>query len=269
MRGAGHNFGIVTSFEANIYPDNKTYYYRTYEFSGDKLESLFKEMNDFYNNGTLSTNWLGAWGVYTVVSNVSETEATIVYVFVYAGPQAEGEPLFEPFDQLGPVSMVDGTIPYKEINDIMGGGVDSPLSERQIYDLFNKKIAEHPELGSTRVLHEGYAVEGVRNIKPEDSAYPLRDDYLLMYFDAIVEEGSGLDDFARQWGRETIDLWNAGQPQRKPTAYVNYAAGYESLQAMYGYEPWRLERLRHLKAKYDPQNRFAYYNPIIQPNSTS
>lgn len=74
MRGAGHNFGIVTSFEANIYPDNKTYYYRTYEFSGDKLESLFKEMNDFYNNGTLSTNWLGAWGVYTVVSNVSATE---------------------------------------------------------------------------------------------------------------------------------------------------------------------------------------------------
>ncbi|KAI1490987.1 hypothetical protein F5X96DRAFT_509465 [Biscogniauxia mediterranea] len=287
MRGAGHNFGIVTSFEANIYPDNKTYYYRTYQYTGDKLEPLFEEMNRFHNNGTLSTKWLGAFGVYTVVSDVSETEATIVYVFVYAGPESEAAPLFEPFDQLEPASMVDGTIPYEQINDAMGGGVDSPLcmpnrthfvgtaglqvynvtAERQIYDLFNSKVAEHPELGSTRVLHEGYAVAGVRAINPDDSAYPLRDDYLLMYFDAVAEPGSGLEDFARQWGRETIDLWNAGQPQRQPTAYVNYAGGYESLEAMYGYEPWRLERLRSLKAKYDPQNRFAYYNPIIPPNS--
>lgn len=75
MRGAGHNFGIVTSFEANIYPDhNKTYYYRTYEFTGDKLEALYEELNKFHNNGTLSTDWLGAWGVYTMDTSVSETE---------------------------------------------------------------------------------------------------------------------------------------------------------------------------------------------------
>lgn len=43
---------------------------------------------------------------------------------------------------------------------------------------------------------------------------------------------------------------------------MNYAAGYESLEAMYGFEVWRLDRLRELKAKYDPENRFAWYNPI-------
>lgn len=47
-----------------------------------------------------------------------------------------------------------------------------------------------------------------------------------------------------------------------PTAYVNYAAGYESLEARYGFEPWRLDRLRKLKSKYDPKNRFGWYNPI-------
>lgn len=75
---------------------------------------------------------------------------------------------------------------------------------------------------------------------------------------------SGLEDFAFQWARETEDLWNAGEGEwRKPTTYVNYAAGHESLESMYGYEPWRLEKLRALKAQYDPLNKFAYYNPIV------
>ncbi|KAI1209139.1 uncharacterized protein F4807DRAFT_467786 [Annulohypoxylon truncatum] len=283
MRGAGHNFGIVTSFEAKIYPDNKTYYYRTYEFTGDKLEPLFEELNKMYGNGSLSTKWFGTFGSYIMDTAVSKTEATIAWVFVYDGPQAEAEPLFKPFDSLGAASLTGGNIPYIEINDVLGGGLNSTLctpnqthvvgtaglqvynitTERQIYDLYNRKVAEHPELGSTRVVHEGYAVEGVRKIPAEDSAYPLRDDYLLMYFDTTLAPDSAFEDFAKAWARDTVNLWNAGQPERKPTAYVNYAAGYESLQAMYGYEPWRLERLRNLKAKYDPNNRFAYYNPII------
>ncbi|KAH8653816.1 hypothetical protein BX600DRAFT_553459 [Xylariales sp. PMI_506] len=285
MRGAGHNFGIVTSFEANIYPDNKTYYYRTYEFTGDKLEALFERLNTFHNNGTLSNKWLGAWGVYTMDTTVSETDAVIIWVFAYAGPEEEAVPLFAPFDQLDHVSLIDGNIPYKDVNDAMGGGINSTLceanrthvigtaglqvynltAERQIYDLFNSKVAQHPELGSTRVLHEGYSVLGVREINADDSAFPLRDDYLLMYFDAVPEPGSGLQDFARQWQLETVDLWNAGQPTRQPTAYVNYASGYESLEAMYGYESWRIERLQSLKAQYDPHNAFSYYNPIIPP----
>lgn len=58
-------------------------------------------------------------------------------------------------------------------------------------------------------------------------------------------------------------MWNDGQPGRKPTTYVNYAFGTEPLEQMYGHEPWRLEKLRSLKNKYDPFGRFNYYNPII------
>ena len=58
-------------------------------------------------------------------------------------------------------------------------------------------------------------------------------------------------------------MWNAGQPERLPTTYLNYAFGDESLESMYVHEPWRLEKLRALKAQYDPHNRLAYYNPII------
>lgn len=62
-----------------------------------------------------------------------------------------------------------------------------------------------------------------------------------------------------------MDLWNAGQPNRLPKTYVNYAQGYqyETLESVYGYESWRLERLRSLKATYDPENRFRFFVPIM------
>lgn len=44
--------------------------------------------------------------------------------------------------------------------------------------------------------------------------------------------------------------------------YVNYAHGDESLEEMYGYEAWRVTRLRELKAKYDPFGKFDFYAPI-------
>lgn len=134
------------------------------------------------------------------VDSINTIQAIIVWVFAYAGPESAAAPFLEPFDALDPATMIDGTIPYKDVNDAMGGGMNSTLcepnrihvvgtaglqvynvtTERQIYDLYNEKVTEHPELGTTRVLHEGYSVKGVRDYPSEDSAYPLRDDYLLM-----------------------------------------------------------------------------------------
>jgi hypothetical protein len=74
---------------------------------------------------------------------------------------------------------------------------------------------------------------------------------------------TGLDNVAIEWAHEIRDLWNAGQPERLPSTYVNYAFGDEPLDSMYGYEPWRLQRLRTLKAKYDPNNRFRFYNSFV------
>ena len=34
------------------------------------------------------------------------------------------------------------------------------------------------------------------------------------------------------------------------------------METIYGYEPWRLEKLRSLKKKYDPNGQFDYFNPI-------
>lgn len=137
-------------------------------------------------------------------------------------------------------------------------------TQRRIYDLYNVKARENPGLAGTAVLMEGYSVRGVRAVDPDSSAYPMRDDYLLMQTVVSYPPNASLDAAALEWAAQNSDLWNEGQPGRRPTMYVNYGAGTESLESIYGYEPWRLERLRVLKAAYDPHNKFDYYMPIIR-----
>jgi hypothetical protein len=58
-----------------------------------------------------------------------------------------------------------------------------------------------------------------------------------------------------------------GSESQKLRAYVNYAFGDETLPEMYGDEPWRLQKLRKLKKKYDPKGRFNFYAPIVGGSS--
>lgn len=77
MRGAGHNFGIVTSWDANIWEHNfSTYFIRTYQFAGESLEALIEEVNRFQGNGTLDPIWLASMGLFTTNTTVSQTEVT-------------------------------------------------------------------------------------------------------------------------------------------------------------------------------------------------
>lgn len=56
IQGAGHNFGIVTSFESKIYEitaENKRWAYETLIFTGDKLEQVFEVVKSQIEDGGL------------------------------------------------------------------------------------------------------------------------------------------------------------------------------------------------------------------------
>jgi hypothetical protein len=122
--------------------------------------------------------------------------------FAYAGPAADAEKLLAPFNKIGSISEESGDIPYPDIPSIQGTGLESDAcqpnrtyalstagtqvynltTERQIYDAFNAKIAQYPELVlSARVTHEGYSNKAVRSVDPASSAFPLREDFHLLY----------------------------------------------------------------------------------------
>jgi len=79
-----------------------------------------------------------------------------------------------------------------------------------------------------------------------------------MYADAA------LDAVAIPAGKEIRRLLVEGLGSTPFNAYVNYAFGDESVEEIYGHEKWRLEKLRAVKTKYDPSNKFHFYAPIVQ-----
>lgn len=136
-------------------------------------------------------------------------------------------------------------------------------TERKIYDRFNELAATYPELApNATVFYEGYSTKAVEEIADDSSAYPHRHEHHIVYFQInrpTTADNTTLREISTRWGEEVRDSWNEG---RLPATYVNYANGDESLESIYGYDSWRLEKLRELKAKYDPNNRFRYHVPI-------
>ncbi|PFH62259.1 hypothetical protein XA68_14390 [Ophiocordyceps unilateralis] len=282
MRGAGHNFGIVTSVQLKIYPRQvETWHYHNYVWAQDKLEDVFEALNEFQGEGDIPPLMGANFGQFSIEPSISQTEAVITWTFAYAGPADEAEALLEPFNAIEAISSSSGDVSYPQLlvaqgtnfessscssNPYIGGTANlqtyNVTAQRQIYHVLNERIALHPELAAgARVFYEGYASKATQEIDPDSTAYPHRDEYLVVFFASVVPQGQ--EGIVRELTREVRDLWNDGQPDRLPTTYVNHAAGGESLESMYGYEPWRLERLRGLKAKYDPKNRFRFYNPIM------
>lgn len=77
MRGAGHNFGIVTSATMKLYPKKtNSWHYHTYTWSGDKLEAVLEAANAFHTSykGTTPPLMGFSAGQYAVNPAVSETE---------------------------------------------------------------------------------------------------------------------------------------------------------------------------------------------------
>ncbi|KAJ8104596.1 hypothetical protein ONZ43_g7774 [Nemania bipapillata] len=247
MQGAGHNFAAVTSFELNIYPRRvDTWYHKNYVFRQDQLEELFEQLNIVDGNGTQPADLMNH-GFFYMDSNFSTTEPVIWWEFSYAGPQSEAEKYLLPFDKIGPINVTDGNIPYPQILHATMTGLDDPLcahginhvvgtagtqvynvtTQRQVMDLFIDTVAKVPGLAGTFVVMEAYGVEGVVSKDPKNSAFPLRDDYLLLQISVNYLPDPSLDAAALEWVDQCVELWNQGQPTRRPTtpgAWTGYGA---------------------------------------------
>lgn len=75
LKGAGHNFAIVTSFVKEIYP-GENWYLHTYTWTQDKLETVFEELNKFAKsaNGTTPPKMGVNYGAMIMNPNISTTE---------------------------------------------------------------------------------------------------------------------------------------------------------------------------------------------------
>ena len=125
-----------------------------------------------------------------------------------------------------------------------------------------------PDLSGSGMIFEAYSLHAVQKVPAASTAFPDRENGLLIAAVMLWNpsglspaEATSVEERATHHGRKMRDAVVQGNEGRLH-AYVNYANGDESLEAMYGYEGWRLDRLRELKGEYDPLGKFSWYAPF-------
>lgn len=139
-----------------------------------------------------------------------------------------------------------------------------PAAARKTFDELDLGMQKTPELNGSLILLEGYATHAVKEVPEDSTAFPHRSDNLLIAPFIMYKPNPAIDPLAEALGKKIRQhLLDGTDDPSKMRSYVNYAHGDESIQEMYGWEEWRIERLKELKQKWDPENIMRYYAPIV------
>lgn len=134
---------------------------------------------------------------------------------------------------------------------------------RRVYDDIDDTIRRVPELAGSFVLLEGYSTQAVQAVDERSTAFPHRGDKILVMPFVQYRPNPAIDEVAQAFcSRMREHMLQGSDDPEHLRAYVNYAHGSERLEEVYGWDEWRLEKLKSLKKKWDPENRMRYYVPI-------
>ncbi|KAL8766522.1 MAG: hypothetical protein Q9209_006738 [Squamulea sp. 1 TL-2023] len=278
IRGAGQNFGVVVEADFQTAPQvpQGLQYDVEMQFAGDKLERVFDLMNQQIKAPLppqLAVNIIFGANVTTL-----KASGTTAYK---KSPRSDGQRWSAPWKQLGPITYVEtmynwSELPFKTANGLIAAqclkygykntysvnlATFNTATMRSVYTSWGTFLAANPNVNASTVLFEVYGQQAVRAAPENGSAFPNRFTSTIL---TVVTSW-----YTEPSLSQTVDTWTSGvraQMQRtsgydKLHVYQNYGHA-EPPQAFYGYEAWRLPRLRALKRKYDPLNIFGAYHPV-------
>ncbi|KAF9871150.1 FAD-dependent oxygenase [Colletotrichum karsti] len=286
VKGAGHNFGIVTSVDVKVYDiEHRDWAVETLIFSGDKVEEVYQATNDhILKNGTQPADVVN-WSYWLNNPDADPENPIILYWIIQEGVTAVDSKYTQPFLDIGPISATPTAGTYLDLAAWTGIALDSipcqkaglnnprfPIyvesynvtAQRQAYDLFASSIRDSSSpFFNSLFMFEGYSNEGVKAVDSESTAFAFREDNLL--FAPLITYTPGdaaLDKQAADLGNLLRQIIHEGSGRDEIHVYLNYAFGDETPAEWYGSEPWRQDKLKSLKAKYDPESKFSFYGPV-------
>ncbi|KAH7403724.1 hypothetical protein BKA64DRAFT_777384 [Cadophora sp. MPI-SDFR-AT-0126] len=252
LRGAGHNFGIVTEVKHKLYdvPPNDKWATKSYIFTGEKVEEVFEASN------TLMINQPPSLLAFAWLSEV-DPNAPVIFSFVLChGPEPELDKFSALFDKfLSPVPVDSKLVDYPQLGNgydglacghgsvslrfPIGAKAYNHKAQRAAYDKFAQVTSEIPALNGSFFLFEGYSTQGVKAVPEKSTAFPHRQDNLLIAPVIVYQPNATLDPIAIQAGKDIRNIIFEGERSSEFHTYVDYAHGDETLEEMYGYEEWR------------------------------
>ncbi|HWO40761.1 MAG TPA: FAD-binding oxidoreductase [Candidatus Eisenbacteria bacterium] len=265
LRGGGGNFGVVSRFEYRLHPVGLVTSGLTafpFERARDVLK-FFREITSALSDDLT---------IFAGLLHAPDGARLAVILACHCGSPGEGEAALRPVKKFGvPVMDTIGPATYEATNTMLDAGFPrgalnywkssliGELNDQSI-DTLISQFAGCPSPMSALVLEHIHGAAA--RIGVSDTAFPhRREGYQLLVVSQWLDPAENARNIA--WARESYD---AMRPHFASGRYVNYLGedeGEDAVEAAYGPN---YQRLRALKAKYDPANLF-HLNQNIPPGS--
>ncbi|KAI2978945.1 CAZyme family AA7 [Aspergillus niger] len=231
LRGAGPNFGIVTSAKMKSYPvlaSGKAAWTGQLVFSADKLEALVETMDRITLEPEMSVF------LYFMTSGEPDNIPMVSLMLYYYGTEDKGRAAFSCFFDLGPTNDTTMATEYAHWTDASSiacskSGFRIPYSaglSRMVSSTWKEAWEEYVAFvslggtGQSLVLLEAFPLEKTRFFGQDSSAYAWRNKVnfnamaIAWYFDDSLESD------ARKWASKMRDLWRSTDGLDSPAVYV-------------------------------------------------
>ncbi len=266
VRGAGSNFGVVTSFEFRAHPVGPMVMVGAVFYAYEDATTVLPAWRDYMAQAPDELSSVGFfWNVPPHEPFPAEHHGKPVFIVavVHSGSVNDGEPVVQPLRELAePLIDLSGPWPWLGLqsgfDDLFPAGALRYWKSRALAELTQEAMDEIVDWAGRRptpltditVWHHGGAMS---RVSEADTAYAGRDAPFLVTGEVSWTDPAQNDE-AIAWGRE---FWAAMGRHSTGGLYLNFPGFGEEkeelVKAGYGAN---YERLAALKAEYDPANLF-------------
>jgi FAD/FMN-containing dehydrogenase len=276
VRGAGSNFGVVTSFEFQAHPIGPMIMVGAVFYPFDDVRELLPAWRDYMASAPEELSSVAlCWSVppHEPFPADQHGKPVLVVAGAYTGSVEDGEPVVQPLREIGePLIDLSGPWPWLGLQSgfdalFPKGGLYywksralAELSPAAIDDIADFAARRPTPLTDITVWHHGGAMSRPGET---ETAYGGRDATFLVTVETSWDDPAQTDE-AIAWGREA---WEAMGLPSTGVLYLNFPGLGEEKEALVkaGYGA-NYERLAALKEQYDPTNLFRM-NLNITPSS--
>ncbi|XXG96375.1 hypothetical protein Hte_002657 [Hypoxylon texense] len=279
LRGAGHNFGIVTSATYRVHDqtNNGMALNGDFVFPASAKETIFNLVK------TTEKNQPDELSMFPSIMFDMQTQATVVMMsLIYVGPEEKGMAFMQPFIDSSPLRQNVSMIPWSKLikenrfgadtfacmkggnHAVYGLNVDNfdVATYVDLVDQFDAFYAKNPSLAVSLLVLELFPNAVTKRVPDAATAYPYRGSLGHMFLSFVFPDEASAA-VAEQFALATREkLVATGSKGKQLTVYVNYAHGDEGRVAWYSER--KLPKLLALKSRWDPKNLFKWTNALVQ-----